>query len=112
MRFDKWLKNRTLNENLYLNQSAPETDSLLASVLKKLDSQPGHMPYDSLWTGMDAIIRRFGLTKDEALALARCKGAYQHQQDGDMSGYKINRLLLKMNAATPPPPKKFYGGKL
>lgn len=93
-------------ENLHLRQPTPGTDSLLASVLKKLDANPGHMPYTALWTGMDAIIHRFKLTEDEAKALARCQGAYKYQKDDDQGGYVIDRALLKMNAGTPPPPAR------
>jgi hypothetical protein len=96
------------SENLHLRQPTPKTDSLLASVMKKLDANPGHMPYTVLWTGMDAIMRRFGITEEEAKALARCQGAYKYHRDPDdgQGGYVINRALLKMNAGTPPPPAR------
>lgn len=73
-----------------LEEEAPGLNPL-KSVLKKLDANPGHLPYRSHWTGIDAIKKRFNLTPEEGAALQSCTQAYRREGTG---GFVIGNLLL------------------
>jgi hypothetical protein len=72
---------------------------LMASVLQKLDASPEQMPYNSIWTGIDVVVKRFGLTPEEARALSASK-AYKKVHNG----YEIDRPTLKLLATRPDVP--------
>jgi hypothetical protein len=69
---------------------------LMASTLQKLDAMPQNMPYNSIWTGIDVVAKRFGLTPEEARALSASK-AYKKTTNG----YEIDRSTLKLLATKP-----------
>jgi hypothetical protein len=76
-----------------LNES--DESRLIASVLQKLDASPEQMPYNSIWTGIDVVVKRFGLTPEESQTLSTSK-AYKKAHNG----YEIDRPTLKL-LATP-----------
>ncbi|MFA5767471.1 MAG: hypothetical protein WC919_06100, partial [Candidatus Paceibacterota bacterium] len=69
---------------------------LMVSVLQKLDAMPQNMPYNSIWTGIDVVMKRFGLTPEEARALSASK-AYKRTTNG----YEVDRPTLKLLATRP-----------
>jgi len=72
---------------------------LMVSVLQKLDAMPQNMPYNSIWTGIDVVMKRFGLTPEEARALSASK-AYKRTTNG----YEVDRPTLKLLATRPDVP--------
>jgi hypothetical protein len=69
---------------------------LIASVLQKLDAMPQNVPYNTIWSGIDVVARRFGLTPEESRALSTSK-AFKKLQNK----FKIDRNTLKLLATRP-----------
>jgi hypothetical protein len=72
---------------------------ILASALQKLDASPEQMPYNTIWTDMYPVIKRFGLTPEEGLALRTSK-AWRKAHNG----HEIDRDVLKLSSQRPDVP--------
>ena len=96
----KW--GEAARQRMYPRRPMAESDEtrLLASVLQKLDAMPQQMPYNTRWTGIHVVVKWFGLTPDEANALANSKAWKK-----DKGGYDIERPNLVLAASRPDVPK-------
>ena len=83
-------------QKLYYPVRESNETRLLASVLQKLDANPGNMPYNTIWTDMHVVVGRFGLTPDEESVLGKSKAWKQAH-----NGHEIDRNVLKLSANTP-----------
>lgn len=84
-------------DKYYTRPMRESNDSkILASAMQKLDASPEQMPYNTIWTDIYPVIKRFGLTPEEGLALRTSKAWVKAH-----NGHEISRDILKLNSQRP-----------
>lgn len=92
--FDKKL------ESALFEESRSDDRKLLSSVMQKLDAMPAQMPYNTIWTDISVLEKRFGLTPEESQALRGNRSCCVRKK----GGFLVDRDALKLNVSRPQVP--------
>jgi len=86
--------------NHYFDHGSQNAD-VLPSLVKKLTASSGTVPFGTIWSSKEALMRQVGLTRQEADALWTSDAAERAS-----GGIRINQHKLKMVANRPAPPSR------